>query len=312
LLLQALRGGGVAGLAAMPRAVDREGITWMRPWLDMPRGEIAAYVRRHRLRHIEDDSNADRSFARNRLRLDVWPALTAAFAQADRALAATAAWAREAQVCAEDLARIDLAAMESKHGIGLIALESLSPERRSNALRFWLKERTGAAAAAAVVQRLLLELPGQAPAQWQLEGFTLRRYRGRLECCADNRVKTQPMGREATVLCIRRAGTYLLRGWGGRLRVRRVAAGGVPMSNLTELRLVARCGGEQFQAAPERPPRSLKKQFQALAVPAWRREGPLVYCSEQLLYVPGLGIDARAVADAGVAQASIEWLADDA
>ncbi len=312
LLLQALRGGGVAGLAAMPRVAEREGITWMRPWLDMPPDEIAAYVRRHRLRHIEDDSNADRRFARNRLRLDVWPALTAAFAQADAALAATAAWAREAQVCAEDLARIDLAALEVGRGLDLVAWESLSPERRSNALRFWLKACAGAAASSAVVQRLLSELPGRAPAQWHLEGFTLRRYRGRLECHAGTGPTTEPLQAKVSTLCVRRAGTYALRGWGGCLRVRRVAAGGVPMSSLTELRLVARGGGEQFQAAPGRPPRSLKKQFQALSVPAWRRDGPLVYCGEQLLYVPGLGIDARAVGGNGGAQASLEWLADHA
>jgi tRNA(Ile)-lysidine synthase len=284
----------------------------MRPWLDMPADEIAAYVRRHRLRHIEDDSNADRRFARNRLRLDVWPALTAAFSQADRALAATAAWAREAQVCADDLARIDLAVLEVGHRLDLVAWQSLSPERRSNALRSWLKARTGTAAGAVVVQRLLSELPRQAPSQWQLEGFTLRRYRGRLECRADTGATPPPPCATANVLCVRRAGTYVPRGWGGRLRVRRVAAAGVPISCLAELRLVARCGGEQFQAAPERPPRSLKKQFQALAVPAWRREGPLVYYGEQLLYVPGLGIDARAVAGAGVAQAILEWLPDDA
>ena len=35
-------------------------------------------------------------------------------------------------------------------------------------------------------------------------------------------------------------------------------------------------------------------------MPAWERDGPLVYRGEQLLYVPGLGIDARALAAKGV------------
>ncbi|HET7794176.1 MAG TPA: tRNA lysidine(34) synthetase TilS, partial [Rhizobacter sp.] len=73
LLLQALRGAGVAGLAGMPRNIEREGITWVRPWLDHPRERIEAYVRHHRLRYIDDDSNADARFARNRLRWQVWP-----------------------------------------------------------------------------------------------------------------------------------------------------------------------------------------------------------------------------------------------
>ncbi|HEX7437194.1 MAG TPA: tRNA lysidine(34) synthetase TilS, partial [Caldimonas sp.] len=47
-LLQALRGAGVAGLAGMPRLTERDGITWVRPWLAQPRAAIEAYVRRHR------------------------------------------------------------------------------------------------------------------------------------------------------------------------------------------------------------------------------------------------------------------------
>ena len=82
-LLQALRGGGVAALSAMPKVVRRDGITWARPWLEQPREAIDAYARRHRLRWIDDDSNDDDRFARNRLRLRVWPALVEAFADAE-------------------------------------------------------------------------------------------------------------------------------------------------------------------------------------------------------------------------------------
>ena len=47
-------------------------------------------------------------------------------------------------------------------------------------------------------------------------------------------------------------------------------------------------------------------------MPAWQRAAPLVYAAGQLLYVPGLGIDARALAPAGTAQVALEWRADDA
>jgi len=108
-VLQALRGAGVAGLSGMPRSVDRDGITWQRPWLDKPRAEIDAYVRRHRLKHIDDDSNADARFARNRLRLQVWPALVGAFEQAEASLATAAAWAQQADAVLDEVAALDLA-----------------------------------------------------------------------------------------------------------------------------------------------------------------------------------------------------------
>jgi tRNA(Ile)-lysidine synthase len=311
LLLQALRGAGVAGLAAMPQAVERDGIRWARPWLTKSPDSIASYVRKYRLKYIEDDSNADRRYARNLLRQDVWPALSTAFPQAEVALDASARWANEAAQCADALAAIDLAQItDGVRGLDLAAWMQLSPARRSNALRAWLKAQTSAAASAPVVERLLAELPQRAPAQWPLGRFTLYRYRGRLACRTDAPAVATPLPAKAATLCVTRAGIFPLNGWNGRLRVRHVDEGGVPWACLANLRLAERGGGEQFQAAPDRPPRSLKKQFQAKGVPAWGRVGPLVCCGDQLLYVPGLGIDARAVANAGSRQASLEWLSD--
>jgi tRNA(Ile)-lysidine synthase len=310
VLLQALRGAGVAGLAAMPAQVAREGVTWMRPWLQVSPDTIAAYARRHRLRHVEDDSNADRRFARNRLRLEVWPALSAAFPQAEGALAATAAWALEARHCADDLAGLDLARIAGSRGLDLAQWSGLSQARRSNVLRAWLKAQTGASAKAATVERLLTELSAHSPAQWLVGGFLLRRYRGHLTCRAAPPGDALPSPGEKAAFSLTRAGTYPMPGWGGRLCVQRVDEGGVPMAMLAGLRLVERRGGEQFQLAPGRPARSLKKQFQSLAVPAWERGGPLIYCGEQLIYVPGLGIDARAAAAPRMRQASLRWLRD--
>jgi tRNA(Ile)-lysidine synthase len=86
-LLQALRGAGVAGLSAMPACIERDGLVWQRPWLDVPRAHIEQYVQQCGLESVEDPSNTDPRFARNRLREAVWPALAAAFPDADVALA---------------------------------------------------------------------------------------------------------------------------------------------------------------------------------------------------------------------------------
>ena len=106
-LLQALRGAGVAGLAGMPAQLQRDDIVWARPWLGADATAVAGYARRHRIRHVDDDSNADPRFARNRLRLSVWPALEREFPQAAHALAASAASVQEARLCTEALAELD-------------------------------------------------------------------------------------------------------------------------------------------------------------------------------------------------------------
>jgi tRNA(Ile)-lysidine synthase len=306
LLLQALRGAGVAGLAGMPREVERDGITWVRPWLHHPRAAIEAYVRRHRLPYVDDDSNDDPRFARNRLRLQVWPALSEAFPQAEASLADAASWAGESAACLAELASMDLARVSSEAELDIKAWGELSEARQTNALRAWLKAASGRTAPATLVRRLAHELPGAGSAQWGLPGGVLRRHRDRLLFAADVPVAVNDDAREAS-LCILRAGRFQLAGWGGELVATRVKEGGVPLAWLGHLELRAREGGEQFQAGIGRPARSLKKQYQAAHIPEWERNGPLVYSGGQLVFVPGLGLDARVLALPGQPQLGLHW-----
>ncbi|MFN3415679.1 MAG: tRNA lysidine(34) synthetase TilS [Caldimonas sp.] len=308
-VLQALRGAGVAGLAGMPAAAHREGLVWLRPWLGRPRSEIEAYVRRHRLRYVDDDSNADERYARNRLRARVWPALLEAFPQAEAALADAAAWAQEAATCLDELAAIDLSSLDHGQGLDLRACLRLPPARARNALRAWIRQASGQRPSMPLLERLWHEGPHRATARWDWAGGELRLYRGTLRWCPHS---GQPAGaregvREAR-LSLRGAGAIALPGWGGRLHVEAVDHGGVPWSRLRRLELRARSGGEQFQAGPGRPPRSLKKQFQSAGVAVWAREGPLVYDVQgHLLFVPGLGMDARTWAEPGRRQWRLRW-----
>ena len=313
LLLQALRGAGVAGLSGMPRAVQRDGIEWLRPWLAMPRDAIDAYVRRHRLKFIDDDSNSDPRFARNRLRLQVWPALTGAFPHADASLAAASAWAQEASAALRELAAIDLAKVAPTTDVsdpGPLDIDAwlhLSDARRSNALREWMLRHLGRPAEAMLVKRLLAELPACHSAQWQAGGSELRSHKGLLIHRPVPAAAPCVATREAA-LSVHRAGMHALPGWGGSLRVERVREGGVPLAWLACLDLLPRSGAERFQAGIGRPPRSLKLQFQAAGVPAWERDGPLVYSGGQLVFVPGLGLDARVIGLPGQALVTLRWV----
>jgi tRNA(Ile)-lysidine synthase len=307
-VLQALRGGGAAGLAAMPRSATRNGLTWARPWLDMPRETVEAYVRRHRLRHVDDASNDDPRFARNRLRLQVWPGLLEAFPDAEGRLAGAARRAQQEAACLEELAQLDLGAVEEGGELVVDRWLVLSEARRANALRTWLRSRLGRGASDALVERLLAELPrGRKPARWEVDGAELRRYRGRLAHASAAGV---PGAAQVQVLSIEGPGLIPLPAWGGSLQVELVPTGGIALHRLAHARLQPREGGEQFQRTPKGTARSLKKQYQAAGLAAWERGGPLLYCGEQLVFVTGLGVDARALAPAGVPQVNLRWLPD--
>ncbi len=306
-LLQAFRSAGVAGLAGMPREIERDGLVWMRPWLDLPRSSIEAYVQQHHIAYVDDDSNEDDRYARNRLRRQVWPALEQAFANVEPALACAATWAQQAQACLDELADLDLTTLADVRGLSLHGLFNLSLPRRVNALREWLRRQAGQPAPASLIERLGEELNGAGAASWPMPGASLYRRRGRLVCVPESAASSPKTNARESALQLHRAGIYRLPGWGGALRVTRVKEGGVPLAWLAHLELRERLGGERFQAGLGRPPRSLKKQFQAASLASWERSGPLVFSGGQLVFVPGLGLDARVIGLPGQAQAMLSW-----
>jgi tRNA(Ile)-lysidine synthase len=324
-LLQALRGAGTAGLSAMPRAQWRDGVCWARPWLDHPREAVEAYVAAHQLAFIDDDSNTDVRFARNRLRQAVWPGLLAMTPGAETALSNAAQWAQEAAALQQELAEEDLARWTDEGGLDQASVSALSPARASNLLRAWLRRVSGRTAPATLIRRLLDEVPAATVARWPLGPTELHLYRGRLfvqaRPVAPARVEAPPaslaglgiaVGGDAPSmhLDLARPGRHPVAAWGGAFDVELVTTGGIALSALSNAELRPREGGEQFQAHPKGLPRALKKCWQTAGIPAVQREGPLIYVDGQLRFVPGLGIDARAFAAGGEAQMSLRWVPD--
>lgn len=189
VLLQALRGGGAAALAAMPRTARRDGLVWARPWLDRPREAVEAYLRRHRLRWVDDPSNDSLELARSRLRLQLWPALLQAFPQVESALAHTALRAADEREILAALALADLEQVSMGHGdantLPLPPLLALTPPRRRQVLRLWLRQRIVEPVPETLVRRLAEELARAPAGRWPAPGGMLHARRGTLGWRAD-------------------------------------------------------------------------------------------------------------------------------
>ncbi len=304
-LLQALRGAGPAGLASMPASVVRDGLTWVRPWLEQPRKAIEAYVRTHRIRFVDDASNADLRFARNRLRLQVMPALRAAFLDADAALAAAAAQAARARALIAEVAQADVAATCEQGVLVQERWQSLSTVRQRECLRAWLAPHAERGVPEMLLDRLMRELPGTQPARWPLDGGELRRYRGRL---TENLSSVNAPAAWPCAADVDRVGLHAVPGVAASLRISKTRSGGIPLALLHNATWRVRQAAQQFQRAAATPPRSLKKQFQAAGVAQWSRDAPLLVAADgQLLFVPGLGTDARVLATPGQPRVSLSW-----
>lgn len=93
LLINAARGTGLAGLVSL--AEEREGL--VRPLLNCTKAELEAYARAKGMTWREDASNAVPKYVRNRIRLEVVPALERALPQASGGLQKTVALLRQTQ-----------------------------------------------------------------------------------------------------------------------------------------------------------------------------------------------------------------------
>jgi tRNA(Ile)-lysidine synthase len=75
-LMRMLRGSGIAGLAAMARQSQREGVVLARPLLDIPKARLVATLKNAKIGFADDPTNRDVNFTRPRLRA-IMPALAA-------------------------------------------------------------------------------------------------------------------------------------------------------------------------------------------------------------------------------------------
>ena len=156
LLLALSRGAGLPGLSAMPARFERHGILFLRPLLALGGGELRRWLQAAGLPVVEDPTNADTAFTRNRIRHALLPALQAAFPQYRETFARSARHAAQAQQLLDEVAEADLAAMAGIPSI--TGLQQLTRARQANVLRHWLRNTHGAGASAAQLAELLDQL----------------------------------------------------------------------------------------------------------------------------------------------------------
>lgn len=185
LLLQLLRGAGVAGLAAMPLLRSWHGGWLARPLLEETRESLEAWAEKEDLAWLEDPSNRDRRHARNYLRHEVIPLLRRRWPSLAKTMGRSARHCAEAQGLLEELAVCDLVTVATVNPwqLKLPPLARLSSARLRNLLRHWMANRGVMAPPEEVLARVERELlPARTDAMPEIHwgGGALRRFQGRL------------------------------------------------------------------------------------------------------------------------------------
>lgn len=182
LLLALSRGAGLPGLASMPARFEREGVVFYRPLLQIPAAALRQWVLAQQIPFVDDPSNTDERYTRNRIRARLLPALAEAFPQFRKTFARSARHAAQAHELLLEVARQDLALLGTPPVIK--ALQALSQPRQANLLRYWLLLQQTTPSAAQLEQLLA-----------QIAACTTRGHR------IDLKVATGHVTRSGAVLC---------------------------------------------------------------------------------------------------------------
>jgi tRNA(Ile)-lysidine synthase len=329
VLLQLLRGAGVKGLSAMPEArkAESEGRkdgensrqhlphpssliphpSILRPLLEIPRSEIEAYARRHKLEWIEDASNADLAFDRNFLRHEVLPVIARRYPAYRKTLLRASRNLAEAAQLLDELAAAD-ARLTASGGLEIAGLRNLSPPRAKNVLRHFLALRGVTMPNAARLDEGVRQLQSQRATRTTIDlgELALRRHANEL------RVAAKTTAPPAGYRCEWHGESQLrLPELGGTLVLKKCRGSGLSLARLAGAPVTVRLrqGGERLQLHPQRPRRSLKNLLQELRIPPWERARlPLLCCGDELVWAAGVGAGCRFQARPGEASVQPRWL----
>ncbi|MDO8719391.1 MAG: tRNA lysidine(34) synthetase TilS [Polaromonas sp.] len=152
LLLALSRGAGLPGLASMAAQFERHGAAFYRPLLQITAASLRQWVVAQQIPFLDDPSNTDERYTRNRIRARLLPALDQAIPQFRRTFARSAQHAAQAHGLLLDIAQQDLMAVGAPPAIA--ALQVLSQPRQANLLRHWLQQHRATPSAAQMAQLL--------------------------------------------------------------------------------------------------------------------------------------------------------------
>lgn len=282
VLLQLLRGSGVAGLSGMPQSrfiASNQNITLWRPLLEQSRQDLEAYAKERKLKWVEDPSNQDAKFRRNALRKKIIPELEMIQPEA------VANMARSAKLLAETQTLLNRLAIQDSKSIliddqlkvaQLLSLANKDLPAANNVLRYWLQMQNLTMPSQERLQawwRDLSKVKPDALLEWVHNDRRIRLWRGRLQVAN--------VGEGAWVLKVLPLKSKLL---------------GLPADWVKKAQenqqicLKERLGSEKIQIKPKTPRKTLKNLFQEADVPPWERQAPLLYINDQLVAVAGIGL----------------------
>lgn len=291
VLLQLFRGAGPRGLSAMSASQRFAQGVIARPFLNIERQVLKQYAQVYQLNWIEDPSNVNLQFKRNYLRHQVLPNLKAQFPGINQCLSRSAAHCAHYEELAQEFSQSHLRTHSKgfSQGFDLNALKGLEGFKQRLVVRHWLIEHQLPLPNTKGLNELLLQmLSAKADAQpsLQIQNVVFKRYQNKLFACQEKELYTHASPLNLTFPSLQRDAFPLQVDWpnGPQYQLVLKKGTGIHYTKLTNYPVSLISRGQETAYSRPMSSRTLKKRFQSLKIPPWkRRRIPLIIAGDQLV-----------------------------
>jgi len=305
LLFRLFRGTGMHGMTGIPESRNLGSGRALRPLLKFSRQDLLDYAELHQLKWIEDPSNQQSDYRRNFIRNDVLSLIRSKWSSVSQSIAQFSNVAKQQVEILDEVAEKDLLDLNiSSESLCLNKLIDLSSARQNNLLHYWVRKITNLSPSFGEIGEVFKQLdfstgvivdPEKAIKVKVSSGW-IRSYNQRLYFCAKEEPSpisrtlvwqdlNQPLdlGNGVTITCLNSENDLSENKPSDKnLLVRKPKAGEV-------VSVRARVGGEVVHPSYREHSTELKKVYQELKIPPWKRKWlPHVYYNDELIGIPGV------------------------
>lgn len=308
-LFRLCRGTGIHGMAGIPEVRKFSHGFILRPWLEFSRGELTDYAKEYQIEWVDDPSNQSSQYSRNFIRNEVIPLLRSKWLTVPKSIAQFSRIAKDQIEILDEVAEQDRLSVEIEPAIlDILALANLSHARQRNLLHFWVKKYACLAPSTAEIDEVIKQLYSSVTTPISNEksikvkagGGWVRSFDHQLFYYLNDEPKAilqntvwQDISRNLRldndlVICSKAN----REGSDNSDSEKSTTTQNLPVRLPNEHEIVSvrpRTGGELAQPEYRRHSAELKKIYQELRVPSWRRKWlPIIYYNDQLVAVPGI------------------------
>ncbi len=309
ILFRLCRGTGIHGMAGIPNVRKFSHGFILRPWLEFSRDELTDYAKKCQIEWVNDPSNQSSLYSRNFIRNEVIPLLRSKWLTVPKSIAQFSRIAKDQIEILDEVAEQDRLSIEIQPAIlDILKLANLSHARQRNLLHFWVRKHARQAPSTAEIDEIIKQLyfsnisqvNNQKSIKVRAGNGWVRSYDHQLFYYLNDEPDTlqentvwQNIHRNlrldnGLVLCSKVNDTALENSNPEKITTTQNFPVRLPNENeIVSVR--PRVGGELAQPEYRKHSAELKKIYQELRVPGWKRKWlPIIYYNDLLVAVPGL------------------------